>query len=48
METENLANAKDKANAFVNSLNALNQQQQDLAHQAINNADTVADITECC
>ncbi|HDK4341287.1 TPA: GA module-containing protein, partial [Staphylococcus aureus] len=43
---QNLANAKDKANAFVNSLNALNQQQQDLAHQAINNADTVADITD--
>ncbi|MGT0299080.1 hypothetical protein ACV566_12215 [Staphylococcus aureus] len=25
---QNLANAKDKANAFVNSLNGLNQQQQ--------------------
>lgn len=38
---QNLANAKDKANAFVNSLNGLNQQQQDLAHKAINNA-------KCC
>lgn len=43
---QNLANAKDKANAFVNSLNGLNKQQQDLAHQAINNANTVADITD--
>ncbi|MDR8679966.1 hypothetical protein XD14_15305, partial [Staphylococcus aureus] len=41
-----LANAKDKANAFVNSLNGLNQQQQDLAHKAINNADTVSDVTD--
>ncbi|WP_460904865.1 hypothetical protein, partial [Staphylococcus aureus] len=38
---QNLATAKDKANAFVDTLNGLNQQQQDLAHQAINNADTV-------
>ncbi len=36
--------AKDKANAFVDTLNGLNQQQQDLAHQAINNADTVTGI----
>nr|WP_228764901.1 DUF1542 domain-containing protein [Staphylococcus aureus] len=43
---QNLANAKDKANAFVNSLNGLNQQQQDLAHKAINNADTVSDVTD--
>ncbi|CXV91042.1 Erythrocyte membrane binding protein [Staphylococcus aureus] len=43
---QNLANAKDKANAFVNSLNGLNQQQQDLAHKAINNADTVTDVTD--
>lgn len=43
---QNLANAKDKANAFVNSLNGLNQQQQDLAHNAINNADTVSDVTD--
>ncbi|HIA6710610.1 TPA: DUF1542 domain-containing protein, partial [Staphylococcus aureus] len=43
---QNLANAKDKANAFVNSLNGLNQQQQDLAHNAINNADTVPDVTD--
>ncbi|HDE3636836.1 TPA: GA module-containing protein, partial [Staphylococcus aureus] len=42
----NLANAKDKANAFVNSLNGLNQQQQHLAHNAINNADTVSDVTD--
>ncbi len=46
MENQNLANAKDKANAFVNSLNGLNQQQQDLAHKAINNADTVSDVTD--
>ncbi|MDR8588086.1 hypothetical protein XC99_07415, partial [Staphylococcus aureus] len=31
---------------FVNSLNGLNQQQQDLAHKAINNADTVSDVTD--
>lgn len=43
---QNLANAKDKANAFVNSLNGLNKQQQDLAHNAINNADTVSDVTD--
>ncbi|HDE7084600.1 TPA: GA module-containing protein, partial [Staphylococcus aureus] len=43
---QNLANAKDKANAFVNSLNGLNQQQQHLAHNAINNADTVSDVTD--
>lgn len=43
---QNLANAKDKANALVNSLNGLNQQQQDLAHKAINNADTVSDVTD--
>ncbi|HDC5988070.1 TPA: hyperosmolarity resistance protein Ebh, partial [Staphylococcus aureus] len=43
---QNLANAKDKANAFVNSLNGLNQQQQDLAHKAINNAGTVSDVTD--
>ncbi len=43
---QNLANAKDKANAFVNSLNGLNQQQQDLAHKAINNANTVSDVTD--
>ncbi|HDG4296854.1 TPA: GA module-containing protein [Staphylococcus aureus] len=43
---QNLADAKDKANAFVNSLNGLNQQQQDLAHKAINNADTVSDVTD--
>ncbi len=43
---QNLATAKDKANAFVNSLNGLNQQQQDLAHKAINNADTVSDVTD--
>ncbi|HGZ3231842.1 TPA: DUF1542 domain-containing protein, partial [Staphylococcus aureus] len=43
---QNLANAKDKANEFVNSLNGLNQQQQDLAHKAINNADTVSDVTD--
>lgn len=41
---QNLATAKDKANAFVDTLNGLNQQQQDLAHQAINNADTVTGI----
>ncbi|MDR8574454.1 DUF1542 domain-containing protein, partial [Staphylococcus aureus] len=29
-----------------NSLNGLNQQQQDLAHKAINNADTVSDVTD--
>ncbi len=43
---QNLANAKRLANAFVNSLNGLNQQQQDLAHKAINNADTVSDVTD--
>ncbi|MFO8272370.1 hyperosmolarity resistance protein Ebh [Staphylococcus aureus] len=43
---QNLANAKDKANAFVNSLNGLNQQQQHLAHNTINNADTVSDVTD--
>ncbi|HCU8733503.1 TPA: GA module-containing protein, partial [Staphylococcus aureus] len=43
---QNLANTKDKANAFVNSLNGLNLQQQDLAHKAINNADTVSDVTD--
>lgn len=43
---QNLANAKDKANALVNSLNGLNQQQQDLAHKAINKADTVSDVTD--
>ncbi|HFE4843155.1 TPA: hyperosmolarity resistance protein Ebh, partial [Staphylococcus aureus] len=41
---QNLATAKDKANAFVDTLNGLNQQQQDLTHQAINNADTVTGI----
>lgn len=41
---QNLATAKDKANAFVDTLNRLNQKQQDLAHQAINNADTVTGI----
>lgn len=43
---QNLSNAKEKANAFVDTLNGLNQQQQDLAHQAINNADTVVGITD--
>lgn len=43
---QNLATAKDKANAFVDTLNGLNQQQQDLAHQAINNADTVTGIAK--
>ncbi len=46
METKTLQMPKIKANAFVNSLNGLNQQQQDLTHKAINNADTVSDVTD--
>lgn len=43
---QNLANAKEKANTFIDTLKGLNQQQQDQAHLAINNADNIADITE--
>ncbi|GJF43965.1 hypothetical protein SA19061_10550 [Staphylococcus argenteus] len=43
---QNLTNAKEKANTFIDTLKGLNQQQQDQAHLAINNADNIADITE--
>ncbi|MGZ1885642.1 DUF1542 domain-containing protein, partial [Staphylococcus argenteus] len=43
---QNLTNAKEKANTFIDTLKGLNKQQQDQAHSAINNADNIADITE--